>query len=587
MTAYRALAEDDQAAREDVRAFDGDRDGHLLIRAREEIRWAHADAFAAEDVHAVVDHFAVALGDVVLRDRRDHRRLLAEIDGLRGQAARGVHHVQIAAHATERFLHAFEPADGCAELPPHGRVSADPAHRDLRHAHIRRRQRDCAARREAFHQHAPAVADLSASADHPVERDEHVVAPVRAVLEHGVQRPVAAPDVHARMARRNQRARDAGFVFAAEQMVGIDRAKREAEHRRDGAERDVALAPRHAKAERLASFERAVADNADVGDRRCVGARVRARQCEAGDIVAARETRQIVILLRIGAVVQQKLGGAERVRHHHRYGGRRAARGKLHDDLRMRVRGVAFAAVLHRDDHPEEALVLDELPGLRRQVLPDGRRFPVVREIAELLAFVVEKRLLLCCQLCRAVAEQRVPVRTPREERGVPPDGARFNRIALGLRHVGQDPAEDTEHAPAHPRAAQRPDRQHERGDDQHDREAGGRQRARCARQARGRDPHDQQREPPRCARPHVDEHPGSDDQRNDEPRHDDPPCSTIRRRLRARPRCAGGSRVVCVVLALFPSCAMRGECVRRYLRLSVAAGVPARFLASSRALDG
>src|SRR3989441_9473420 len=61
--------------------------------------------------------------------------------------------------------------------------------------------------------------------------------------------------------------------------------------------------------------------------------------------------------------------------------------------------GEFLAAVFLRDDHPEEALVLDELPSVRRQVLIDLRRFPVVHHRAQLLGLVVEERLLLGRQL--------------------------------------------------------------------------------------------------------------------------------------------------------------------------------------------
>jgi hypothetical protein len=108
MAADGALAEDDQRAGQDVGAFDGDADRHLLVGAAEEVRRAEADALAADDVHAVIDHLAGALGDVVLGDGRDHRRLFAEIDGAGRHLAHGVHHVGVGADAGQRLLDAFE-----------------------------------------------------------------------------------------------------------------------------------------------------------------------------------------------------------------------------------------------------------------------------------------------------------------------------------------------------------------------------------------------------------------------------------------------------------------------------------------------
>jgi hypothetical protein len=49
------------------------------------------------------------------------------------------------------------------------------------------------------------------------------------------------------------------------------------------------------------------------------------------------------------------------------------------------------AAVLLRDDHAEEALVLDVAPGFVRQVVEFVRHLPVIDQAAGFVAFVVEK----------------------------------------------------------------------------------------------------------------------------------------------------------------------------------------------------
>jgi hypothetical protein len=79
---------------------------------------------------------AGALGDVVLDDGRDHRGLLAEVDGAGGHGARGVHQVGVAAHARQRLLDALELADGGLELAAHAGIGADGAHRQLLHAGV-------------------------------------------------------------------------------------------------------------------------------------------------------------------------------------------------------------------------------------------------------------------------------------------------------------------------------------------------------------------------------------------------------------------------------------------------------------------
>ena len=79
------------------------------------------------------------------------------------------------------------------------------------------------------------------AADDAVERHEHVVAVDRSVLERDVEREVAPADLDARRVARDQRAGDADVDLVAEQMLGIEHAKRQADHGRDRRQRDVAL----------------------------------------------------------------------------------------------------------------------------------------------------------------------------------------------------------------------------------------------------------------------------------------------------------------------------------------------------------
>ena len=131
MAADRALAEDDQRAREDVRALHGDGDRRDLVAASDPVVRPEADALAAHDVHAVVHALARALGHVVFRDRREHRRLLAAVDRARGHDARRVHHVAVRGDAPQGLLDALEPADRRLELAAHPGVRADEAHQRL------------------------------------------------------------------------------------------------------------------------------------------------------------------------------------------------------------------------------------------------------------------------------------------------------------------------------------------------------------------------------------------------------------------------------------------------------------------------
>ena len=446
MSADRALAEDDQGAREDVRPFDGDRDRRHLVAAPDPVVRPEADALAAVDVHRVVHRLPRALGHVVLGDRREHRGLLAHVDRAGGHDARRVHHVAVRGDAAERFLDAFQPSDRRLELRANARIGAGEAGERLGAADRRARQRDRPARGEAAHQHHPALAGVVASADDPVERHEHVFAAVRPVLEYRVERHVAPADVHARRVGRHERAGDAQVLLVTEEVIGVVEPEGEAEERRHRPERDVALVPGDAHAEHFFALPRAFANHGVVRDGRSVGARLRVSQRETGNLHALGKARQVVILLRIGAVVEQQLRGPERVRYHDADRRRARARGKLHHHRRVRERAEAEAAVLPRDDHTEEAALLDVLPDVRRQVLQLVGDLPVVAHRAELLHGPVEERLLLGREARRAHREELVPVGAPGEKIGVPPHRAGVDRFLLGLRHVGQDAPIDREH---------------------------------------------------------------------------------------------------------------------------------------------
>ncbi|CFP49426.1 Uncharacterised protein [Bordetella pertussis] len=308
MAADRALAEDDQAARENVGAFHRDADRQLLVGAAQEVRRTQADALAADDIHAVVDHLAGAFGDVVFDDGRCHGGLFAQVHGAGRHDARRVHQVGVAADARQRLLHAFESAHRHAELAAHPRIGAHGARGQLGHACVGRRQRDRAARRQAFHQHAPALAGHGRPADDEFQRHEYVRAAGGAVHEHRVERKMAPAGVDAGMIVRHQCAGDAEILAPAQQAVRVVQAKRQPQQRADGRQRDVALVPGDAHAQDFLALPLALADRAVVGNGGRVRAGPRAGEREGRYFLAARQARQVVALLRLGAVVQQQFG---------------------------------------------------------------------------------------------------------------------------------------------------------------------------------------------------------------------------------------------------------------------------------------
>src|ERR1019366_8580065 len=155
-------------------------------------------------------------------------------------------------------------------------------------------------------------------------------------------------------------------------------------------------------------------------------------QREARNLLAAREWAKPALLLLIGAVVQQQLARAERVRHHHRDRGGDRAAGDARDHARMRERGKAEATIFLWQDHAEEALLFDVIPNRCGQITL-LINLPVADAPAEFLGRAVEERLFLCAQRSRLEIEQLLPVRHAAEQVAVPPDRAGLERDAFGV----------------------------------------------------------------------------------------------------------------------------------------------------------
>ena len=142
------------------------------------------------------------------------------------------------------------------------------------------------------------------------------------------------------------------------------------------------------------AFKLALADHAGVGQGGRVGAGARAGQAKAGDFLAAGKPRQVVVFLFLGAVVEKQLRRAERIGHCDDRTGRSAAAADLDQHLGMGNRGEFQAAIVLRDDHREETLVLEELPGFGRQVADLMGDLPLVEHAAQFFDGPVEERLL-------------------------------------------------------------------------------------------------------------------------------------------------------------------------------------------------
>ena len=266
-----------------------------------------------------------------------------------------------------------------------------------------------------------------------VHRDENVVAPVRAVLENVHGRQMPPPDADAGQVGRHQRQRDADIFAVTDQMVGITQLECQPQNGRDGPKSNVALVPVEPDAERLLALEAAAADHAVIDHRSGIGTRLRAGKAEAGNLFAARQPRQPIILLFCGAELQQQFARTERVRHHSGNGRADRAGRQFADHFRMGVGGKAEPAVLLRDDHGEEFLRLQKLPDFRRQIVQFPIDLPVVDHAAEFLDRAVKKLFLFIRQPRRRKSQELFPIGIAGEQIGVPPHVARFNGFALSV----------------------------------------------------------------------------------------------------------------------------------------------------------
>ena len=75
--------------------------------------------------------------------------------------------------------------------------------------------------------------------------------------------------------------RDADVFLVAQELVGIEELERDAQDRRDRAQRDVALLPGHADADDFLALVHALADDAEIGNGARIGTRIGVGEREA------------------------------------------------------------------------------------------------------------------------------------------------------------------------------------------------------------------------------------------------------------------------------------------------------------------
>ena len=124
MAANGTLAEDDQAAGQDVRALNRNRDRRRHVTAGKIVVRAHHDGLATVYVHGIGGDLATQFRAVVLENRGWYGRLFTLVDGARRHGHGGIHDVTASRDAREGFADTLEIRDRRIELLANSGVGA-------------------------------------------------------------------------------------------------------------------------------------------------------------------------------------------------------------------------------------------------------------------------------------------------------------------------------------------------------------------------------------------------------------------------------------------------------------------------------
>ena len=119
---------------------------------------------------------------------------------------------------------------------------------------------------------------------------------------------MTAADIHTRCVRGDQTQRDTNIFFLPEDVIGIVQTKCQPQQRGYRPQRDVTLFPGKADAQHIRlALPLTFTHDTKVRNAACIGTRLRAGQCEARHFQTLGQSRQVIVFLRLGAVVQQQL----------------------------------------------------------------------------------------------------------------------------------------------------------------------------------------------------------------------------------------------------------------------------------------
>ena len=140
-----------------------------------------------------------------------------------------------------------------------------------------------------------------------------------------------------------------------------------------------------------------------------------------------------------------QLARAQRIGHAHGGADYAGDRSDLLDHLVVCQRGKTQPAVLLGDDHPEEFVLLDEVPQRRRQIGMHMGDFPVIDLLAQGFHRAIEKGLFLAAELRLGVGQQLAPIGFATEQIALKSHRTGFQRNALGLRQGRQRLAQEAQ----------------------------------------------------------------------------------------------------------------------------------------------
>ena len=172
----------------------------------------------------------------------------------------------------------------------------------------------------------------------------------------------------------------------------------------------------------------------------------------------------VALLLR--PVVDEQLGRSKRVGNHDGDTQRHGAQRQLGDDGAVRRCREFEAAIPFRNDHAEEAMLLQIGPDLvgKISILME---LPIRRHATDLFDWTVEKSRFFRAELRVRLAVQSRHIRLAREQLPLDPDGASFDHDLFGFGHMRKQtcPLQQIHDGRRDERAAQGGRVQHDRHD--------------------------------------------------------------------------------------------------------------------------